>query len=354
VIEFDRIKDKDGREIYPDGVYFGLPNDLYHADPALGSGGIRDLLSGGPTYWWNSVLNPNRKRKATRALDFGSACHTMVLEGAATFHAQYARTPDPDGALVTLKDMQTWLAERHEVKIPRVKADAAKQIRMIAEPGVRIYDEEIAEIEASGRTMLSDDDFARIVVASAVITKNPHLRTAFVGGFPEVSIFWTVNGVRFKARPDYLKPRAIGDLKTIGQTMGRPFVTACREAIARYNMPVQARHYLDGRAQIPALARAGRVFGEVPDAALWAKIVGTECVGWAWVFIQSVEAPLTFATSVQPQNPLIEEASMEVARAVETYVDFMSRFGANQMWLLAEPVTELDRSELPSWFNFRN
>jgi hypothetical protein len=354
MVEFDRITDAAGTWVLPDGVYFGLPNDQYHADPALGSGGIRDLLSGGPTYWWNSVLNPNRKRKATRALDFGAACHTMVLEGAATFHAQYARTPDPEGALVTLKDLQAYLAERHEVKVPRNKADAIKQVRVIAEPGVRVYDEEVSEIEASGRTMLSDDDFARIVVASAVITKNPHLKTAFVGGFPEVSIFWTANGVRYKCRPDYLKPRAIGDLKTIGQTMGKPFVPACREAIARYNMPVQASHYLEGRSKIPALAAEGRVFGEVPDAALWRKVVETECVGWAWVFIQSVEAPLTWSTSVQPVNPLIQAAGMEVARATETYVDFMRRFGPSNMWLLAEPVTELDQSELPAWFGFRS
>ena len=114
------------------------------------------------------------------------------------------------------------------------------------DPTVRIEDVELKRIADAGQTVLSADDWARVMVASAMIQKNPELATAFQGGIPEVSVFWTVAGVRLKCRFDYLKPQAIGDLKALGNTMGDPFPIACRKAIARANMSVQAAHYMNG------------------------------------------------------------------------------------------------------------
>lgn len=349
--KFDRKRDAYGRDVLPDGIYFGLPNEEYHADPALGSGNLRDLLQGGPTYWWNSGLNPNRKRKATRALDFGSAMHAMVLEGKAEFDRQYACVPDPEGALVTYADAVQFLKDRHEAKIPRAKADAMAQVRMIA-PEQRIYDLEIEAIAASGRTKLSLDDYARIQVASAMITRNPELRHSFTGGIPEVSVFWTRNGTRVKCRFDYLRPQVVADLKTLGNTMGKPFPVACRETIARRELLVQAALYLEGRYQISTCRMD--TFGDNPDARLWTRIAQAPEWAWAWVFIQSVEAPITWASSLSTSNPALDYPRMQITNAVNVYEQFMSTFGTNEMWLLAEPVTELDQSELPGWYGYRD
>ena len=347
--EFDRIPNADFRcDVLPDGIYFGLPNDEYHADPALGSSNIRDLLKGGPTYWWNSALNPNRKSKRTRALDFGSAAHVAILEGMPTFHEQFACQPDPDGALVTLAHMQQFLKDRHENRIPRTKAEAGAQCRLV-DPTVRILDDELKAIEDSGRTLLSADDYARVTVGSAIITANPELRTAFVGGIAEVSVFWTVQGVRLKCRFDYLKPKAITDLKTLGNSMGRPFPQACIRSIADRAMPVQAALYLMGRGTLYGFAQDGRVFGD-HDPRLFRRCVESQEHGWAWVFLQSVDAPLTWGTTLLRQNPILTAAGEQVGHAIGTFKQYFRDFGLDHIWLSSDPVTELDQSELPGWY----
>jgi hypothetical protein len=348
VFEFVQSIQPDGTRGFADGVYFGLGNEAYHADPALGSSNIRDLLVGGPTFWWKSSLNPARPDKRTRALDFGTAVHAMVLEGREEFLRQFAPTPDGEDLLRTDADLKKWLTERGEAKIPRSKAEKVERA-LLVDPAVRIEDVEKKRIEDAGRTMLSDEDWARVLVASAMIQKNPELATAFQGGIPEVSVFWTMDGVRLKCRFDYLKPRAIVDLKSLGNTMGDPFPVACRKAIARSKMEVQAGHYMNGRRALRSLFAEGQVFGD-HDQALLQRIVTTDAWGWAWVFIQSVEAPLTWATSLQCSNPIAEIGAHQVLKALDTFRDFMARFGRNEMWLLAEPVTELDQSEMPGWW----
>jgi hypothetical protein len=347
--EFERITVAGEPDpVFPDGIYFGMSNEDYHADPALGSSNMRDLLTGGPTYWWNSHLNPQRKRKTTRALDFGSAVHAMVLEGEPAFLAQFAEEPDPEGALDTYADVKKWLLAQGEAKVPRAKADAVAQARLV-DPTVRILDLERQAIVDAKRTILSDDDWARVQVASAVIRQNPELRTAFRGGIPEVSVFWTVDGVRVKCRFDFLKPKANVDLKSLGNTQGEPFPAACRKVIARRRMDLQAAHYMRGREQFSLHHAEGRVFG-LHDAALVKRIAEAETWGWAWVFIQSVEAPLTWATTLQRENPILEVGAMAVDRSLEVYREYMARFGRETMWILAEPVAELDQSELPGWW----
>lgn len=348
VTEFSAQKLADGTWGFQDGVYLGMESEQYHADSALGSTGIRDLLTGGPTYWWNSGMNPARKDKRTRAMDFGTAVHAMVLEGEREFLRQFAPTPSGKDLLCSAADLKKWLLDRGEARIPRSKVEMAEQA-LIVDPTVRIEDVELKRIADAGQTVLSDDDWARVMVASAMIQKNPELATAFQGGIPEVSVFWTVDGVRLKCRFDYLKPQAIGDLKSLGNTMGDPFPIACRKAIARANMSVQAAHYMNGREALAVLHEAGRVFGDV-DTRLLARIAKRQEWGWAWVFIQSVEAPLTWATSLQRTNPIAEIGHHQVLKALDTYREFMGRFGRNEMWLLAEPVTELDQSEMPGWW----
>lgn len=338
----------DGTTGFADGIYFGMPNDVYHADPALGSSGLRDLLTGGPTFWWNSPMNPQRKRKDSRALDFGSAVHAMVLEGEAEFLRLFAQKPDPEGALASYADVKKWLLGKGEAKVPRDKAGAMAQALMV-DPTVRILDVEEQAIKDAGRTILSDDDWARVLIASAVIRANPELTTAFRNGVPEVSVFWTIDGVRVKCRFDYLKPFANVDLKTLGNTMDMPFPVACRTAIARRKMDVQAAHYMEGRKQFRRLFEEGRVFGD-HDLRMTRRIAEAPDWGWAWVFIQSVEAPLTWSTSLRRENPILEIGWHQCLRALDVYRDHMDRFGRDQMWILAEPVEELDQSEMPGWW----
>ena len=42
---------------HPDGIYFGLPEDEYHADQALGSTSLKMLAKGAADYWWGSSMS---------------------------------------------------------------------------------------------------------------------------------------------------------------------------------------------------------------------------------------------------------------------------------------------------------
>ena len=76
------------------GIYFGLSEDAYHADHALGSGSIRALANHPMYYWRDSWMNPLRRQdEETPALLFGRALHKLVLEGIESFHKSYQPAP---------------------------------------------------------------------------------------------------------------------------------------------------------------------------------------------------------------------------------------------------------------------
>src|ERR1700744_5801837 len=77
-----------------DGIYINLSAELYHADEALGSSNIRDLLKGANLFWHKSPMNPKRvKEKQTPAKIVGTATHRLLLDGAEWFEAEYVRGP---------------------------------------------------------------------------------------------------------------------------------------------------------------------------------------------------------------------------------------------------------------------
>jgi hypothetical protein len=294
------------------GIYFDLPEDQYHADPALGSTDLRRLLASGPDYWWESPLNPNPpERRPSPQLDFGKALHKLVLEGHQAFAVRYVRRPDD---LVRLD----------------AKAKAA--------------------LAPDGQTVLDGDDYDRILISGELIAKNSDLAAAFEGGVPEVSVFWKrSDGTRLKARFDFLKIRGVGDLKSIRNYMGHPFAEACTRSIVTYRYDIQAAHYLEGRAEIARMVADGLVYGD-HDAAWLKRAADSRVFAFQWVFFQAEGAPITWSRSLSPGNPILDIAERDRQKALQTYSEFKNKFSDNEMWLLNEPVTELDINDLPRWY----
>lgn len=331
------------------GIYFDMPEDIYHADPALGSSDVRKMRRSGPDYWWSSWMNPNRPPDSgdTPAKLRGRAIHKVVLEGQPAFDRLYSRRRD-DVADATSGDKSA--------------VTKAEKLRAASE----------------GKDLLHGDDWDRAVITGAMIRKNPHLATAFDdSGRSEVSVFWEreilvpvlaadgnipIDGkpamikVPCKARFDKLRPRAIGDLKSITNMRGRDFVVACRNAISDYRYDIQAAHYLEGRAQVSALVKAGAMFERDGKPALpdrhefCANVAKAKTFAFVIVFFQAEDAPITWGAILSPANPMIEVANRHREEALQRYADFMQRFGPNEMWLLAEPLAELDISEMPAWY----
>lgn len=297
------------------GIYFGMSDTDYHADSALGSTGLKRLLQSAPDFWWQSSMNPAREpEKETPAKVFGRAVHKCVLEGRAAFEAAYSPTDFPGN--------------------------------------VKAGKEERAIIEQAGMIPLKRDDYERILAASAFICANQNLANAFVGGAPEVSVFWERDGLMLKARFDYLKLNAITDLKSIRNKTGKEFAKACRDAVANYEYALSADHYMEGRRQMARLISEGAVYGD-HDADWLKRVAANEVFAFVLVFWQAEGSPISQGFKLSPGNPMLGQARYWIDKAIETYRRFMAEYGTDTAWILADPLQELDDSDMPIWWQVK-
>jgi hypothetical protein len=72
------------------GIYFSMPEDVYHAIHAVSFSGLKRLSVSSMNYWADSLLNPDREERETKFFDFGKAIHCLVLEGEECYAARYA------------------------------------------------------------------------------------------------------------------------------------------------------------------------------------------------------------------------------------------------------------------------
>lgn len=179
------------------GVFYDMPNEEYHAHPALSSSGFK-LLARSPAHYYAAYLDPKREpRKQTAAMRLGTICHTATLEP----HRF-------DDLLCVLPE---GLDRRTNV-------------------GKALW----AEIEASGKEPLTAEEFKRTRSMADAARAHP-ISVALFTTFKaktEVSIFWTdpQTGVNLKVRPDIMaEPRKvaprgyIADLKTTGDASAEEF-----------------------------------------------------------------------------------------------------------------------------------
>lgn len=321
-------------KLLPLGIHFGLDEDLHHADPGLGSTDLRRLHNDATSYWYESHMNPHRptRNSSTPSQLRGRAMHKLLYEGEALFDKLYMRGPDQDGMSTAEKTATTKAAN--------------------------------AKAAALGKDCLKAPDYDQIAMAAAMITKNPSLAGVFRDGFSEVSIFWQRDGVRLKARLDYLKARGVGDLKSVANERDVDFRKACVTAVANYRYDIQACHYLEARAQVGVMVKAGAIFGQprsVEHAQLLAKIAEATEFGWQWIFYQSEGAPITWSRTLTPErvdpktgevklgNPLLAVARDHIEAAIARYKLNLERFGES-MWLLIEEPRELFQEDMPGWF----
>lgn len=302
--------DKNGN--YAPGIYFGMSNEDYHADSALGSSSIKMLRQSPFDWWYQSPLNPRRpKKKETDPLVLGSAYHTMVLEGPEAFARGYMRRPD----------------DADDAK-PSEKAATTKAANAAA--------------EAKGKESLHGDDYDRVLVAADMIHQHPDLATAFKNGIAEVSVFFEFAGIKQKVRIDYLKLGGFGDLKSIANERRRPMNWACPRAIEDYRIDMSLAHYTRGRSLMPAMITDGMVYGD-HDATWLKKLAAKEENDYAaqLVFIQKSGAPLVWSKWYSPENPRLVTALIHVDEGLHSYKAALERFGTDHVWVDPVDVSEI-------------
>jgi exodeoxyribonuclease VIII len=184
---------------------YTMTNTEYHATDGLSASGLK-LLSRSPLHYKTNA------RTETLAMRKGTAAHAAVFEYA-RFERDYTTAPDIDR---------------------RTKA------------GKEAY----AELEASGKIVLSIDDYIDITGMSAAVQSHPLAGRLVMDGVTEQSIFWDnsqlYGDIRCKCRPDYIKKLKddyiVVDLKTT--TDARPEAFAKSAYTLGYH--IQAAHYITG------------------------------------------------------------------------------------------------------------
>lgn len=333
------------------GLYFGLPEEEYHAIPALSASGIKNLLISPTDFYYRSWLNAEKEDVESEALVIGKAYHKRILEGRAAFEQAYCPTfSAPDGCLKTIDEIKAALqAAGVDTPTKWKKADyvlAAQQFL----PDAKIFDIELAryDAETQGRVQLSPDLIGRIEIAAAMIEMHPQLNKCFSGGFPEVTVIWEMDGIPFKSRFDYLKPAAVVDLKTFTNTQNKPVDLAIYSAMASFKYHIQASLYLIAATEAAKFAKAGKVFG--PDLAQvsddWLqKLAGCKDHRFIFVFQQKGIAPLARGKWFKKGSihacalASIESATATFKRCYEAYGD--------APWVDASEITDLEDELFP-------
>lgn len=183
---------------YTPGIYEGITNADYHADPALGSTSLKTLALRTPAHWkWESE-HPVHKD----IYDLGTVAHSLILED------------DESGVEVIDVDDK----RGNKWTIP-----AAAAVN-------------------NGKIPLKRADWEMVKAMRDSVMAHPLARNAFTGHRAEQSVFWEEDGQILKCRPDAWKAGLVVDLKTTADANPNEF----GKAAFNFGYFMSAPHYIDG------------------------------------------------------------------------------------------------------------
>ena len=220
---------------------------------------------------------------------------------------------------------------------------------------VKIWDVELEKYgsDHAGQHLLSQDWLEKIELAAAMVERHPHLSKAFTGGAPEISIFWTCPkiGVNCKARLDYLKPRAIVDLKTMANTLGKPLNEAVAREFASRRYFIQGAFYEEAAAQVARLIKEGLSDREAPNhdaSGLLNALAANHAKTVLFVFQVKGVAPVAMGRTFSAQSLTFQVAQAEIENLKQTYRTYSEKFGSDP-WVDASVIEQFTDEEIPGW-----
>jgi len=348
-------------EQLPDGVFFGLDEAVYHAQERLSASGIKNMVVSPLNFWAESWLNPRRRlnEEADWAI-FGKAQHKRLCEGKEAFQKAYAPEIHPQDFPDALVKHEQLKAECLRVGAPvsgtkEVLADRLRQF------GCQNIWEDIQRSYADthkGKVLIPRDMVFDIEISAAIAEKDPVISKCFKGGEAEVSVFWTeeiekddgsgeIISIRMKSRFDVLKPKAIVDVKTYGNTAGKSIKRAITYEIAARKYGIQTAVYYDAFDNCQRLIRENKVYN--PPRESWLKQVAeTTDVQFVYVFMQKGPAPVITGWIMPRHLGLISVAKTDVRMAQQKFHDCLATFGADP-WVISTPLEMLGDGDIPMW-----
>lgn len=374
-------------ELPPPGIYFGMSEETYHALPALSSHGVRKLAASPMVFWASTpwLSEKARKKQAERQAEekihqtIGRAYHCRIMEGAEEFARRFAVELSPEGckdALESTDQIKAAITAAGEKPLSKVVdalpngggpyQRAAKKADWIAQlvdidPEAKILDVMNDQHRAAneGKSFISRETFEQIEIAARMVELDPEIRHAFKDGYPEVTLIWNCprTGVPMKCRVDYLKLKAMVDLKSVGNQRERSLENAIRWEIAGYHYNVQPSVYSEGVAEVRKILRegVGRIVFYDPDCsqdyrvetARWVDkwAAQSECE-WLWVFQQKGDAPVTRGVFYPLSGSTKMVTDDIVLQQKRRFRQFSEAFGCDP-WIDVRPIYDLADEDLP-------
>lgn len=312
------------------GIYFDLPAEDYHSDPALSSTGLKDLLKSPRKYWWTSYMNPYREGLDTDAMKIGRAFHTLILEPE-KFNEEFIILPPSNEIKV---DSEGW--ERIQKRYKGFPDLNDFQMPKTARATTISY--------VGKKLVLREEQFNEQRLMLIMLKSHPLLAKLFEGGRPEVSIFWRdeETGLMCRVRHDYLTPRFSADIKTTTD------VSTYRlgYAIADFGYDLSSAYYMEGLNQARKMLREGSgvISGAVDEKWLKELAAGTD-ENFILVF-QDKNAPYATRAKRVPQD-VLSLGQSKYREALNIYVRNFERYGTDIWPTGYEGVEELAIEELP-------
>lgn len=354
-------------DVHAPGIYFGMPEDEYHADRSLSASGIKDIHVTPLTFWMRSGFNLNRADDSSEPKERGKAFHTRLLEGADAFAERYAIAPhiaDYPGAIDggdALKEKCRGLGLKVTGKI----AELCERIRE-KEPAAVLWPDIVAEFEhlaeMKGKTIIKRklaDEISRHV---RIVEMHPGTEKALRGGYCEVSIFWTdgETGVPMKSRIDYLKARAAVEMKTFTNPFGKPIDAAIASSVANNKYFVDAIVRLEAIEQAKAMLlnnKLGRMLhGEAPSAEWLNAFVAPGGHAFVFLFLEAGDVPNVRVrefkqreTANGDQNLYWMKGHAMFRQGVELYRQFLDHYGPDLPWVDPQPIRPFFDTDFPVW-----
>lgn len=383
----------------PDGVYAGMPDEVYHADPALGSTDLKALLVN-PVQWHARQRNPARDvffpvtKDESVAKAFGKALHKIVLEGEEAFERGYVvEPPPPEGMLKTAGEVMEWIRDRQAgapVLAQEILSAAVTKSGKLR-PGFKLSHLEAAaklmgcEVLASqwgeklkalanGRAFVSAEWWLRLQMIRRVLDRHSTAPKYLRNGLAEVSVFWTdEDGCRFKARFDYLRERVTTDLKSYRVREGVEPIQGFAWAIEELAYDFSMAHYKDARLRVlPRLVEEGRIFDCVEgdsrgdrteevlspgtdfplyhplpaDEEFLGRVAAYQEPAWAWVACTTMGFPEVDACELPRMTLLEMAANTQLTEAKNKYKLYREKFGDDDEtpWVSDRGTVILDES----------
>ena len=381
------------------GIYFGMDDATYHALPALSAHGIKKLAASPMLFWAGAQwLNPKKQAEEKNVkphFTFGKAYHCRIMEGKEAYEQRYAIALDPadwpdalestDQIKAAIGKFQTadtrktasegdMVPVKPVAKVPDLMPDGSEYLRSAVkadwiaqlielDPSALIFANMEREHRQNnaGKTFLTADQHAELEIAALMVERDPEIQHAFKGGHAEVVLIWECEetGVPLKCKVDYLKLKAMVDLKSISNQRERSIEQAIRWEIASYHYNVQPCLYVQGAKVVRQLIRdhgASVVYvmdlstpPEISEKQSWALkwAQHREPDEWLWVFQVKGDAPITRGVWF-PLGGTVNMITREiVSMAKRRFRKYSEEMGVSP-WLDISPTYMIADEDIPN------